>query len=516
MLQVDIALALASDHQSLTMIGDKNQAIYGWRFADCEMNFQRLRQRFPATQDLYLTVNYRSTHNIVTVLQSVMTDAPASPCSSTPASSSSSAAASNPLVWVQEVLDPSEEASWVISKLLELRPESSQLDEVQRFAGFASAASGITLANSIDSSTSTSTSSSFSRARSSMSSQIRQPYNHVAILARNHAHLHSLCEALRTHRVPFHMVRASEAGVPCKQAEVSVFLAYLAVVAAPSNADAIGGLAFTLPLIETDLFDGHPLLLAAHHIHEALRTEQLTVAQALQFILAVFFTEPLNTTPCGVTALPITAPLIRTSPSPVGCMHIHMIVDLVTTDDARALSGMNVLHWLVTAARLLEDAPAAATDADSIYGTVTLSTIHAAKGCEWNTVFLIRAEEGVLPTAWSAQDEAKLNEERRLMYVALSRARHSLHVSYCMDHASDQKHGRRHTLSRFLKSLPATSVRHERCAVLPSDGVDVGVDSDDECDAFIVHACKPLPPTHGAGRQILLNFNKRASKKFKP
>ena len=61
---------------------------------------------------------------------------------------------------------------------------------------------------------------------------------------------------------------------------------------------------------------------------------------------------------------------------------------------------------------------------------LTLSTIHSAKGLEWNTVFVIYALEGRFPSMRSVATDAELEEERRLMYVACTRAKEHLFITY--------------------------------------------------------------------------------------
>ena len=61
-------------------------------------------------------------------------------------------------------------------------------------------------------------------------------------------------------------------------------------------------------------------------------------------------------------------------------------------------------------------------------GRLVLSTIHSAKGLEWEHVFLIHLVDGCLPSSYSLFNEESLEEERRLFYVAATRAKQSLYL----------------------------------------------------------------------------------------
>ena len=89
---------------------------------------------------------------------------------------------------------------------------------------------------------------------------------------------------------------------------------------------------------------------------------------------------------------------------------------------------------------------------------LTLSTIHSAKGLEWHTVFLIWAAEGRFPSAYINSDE-EMDEERRLMYVATTRAKQELYITYpvyIFDRMVGTVLGKP---SRFVEGLPETLLR---------------------------------------------------------
>ena len=93
-----------------------------------------------------------------------------------------------------------------------------------------------------------------------------------------------------------------------------------------------------------------------------------------------------------------------------------------------------------------------ATDRDE-EGVLTLSTIHSAKGLEWHSVFIIWAVEGRFPSLYNKEDD-DLEEERRLMYVAATRAKENLFISYpinIFDRATGMVLSKP---SRFLEDIP--------------------------------------------------------------
>lgn len=84
---------------------------------------------------------------------------------------------------------------------------------------------------------------------------------------------------------------------------------------------------------------------------------------------------------------------------------------------------------------------------------VTLMTLHSAKGLEFPIVFMSGLEEGIFPTARSFQDDEKLEEERRLCYVGITRAQQQLYLSYASQRMLYNQVNY-NAPSRFLKEIP--------------------------------------------------------------
>ena len=127
--------------------------------------------------------------------------------------------------------------------------------------------------------------------------------------------------------------------------------------------------------------------------------------------------------------------------------------------------GKNLLELtqMVALITMLEE-----RDADSL-DAVRLSTLHAAKGLEFRHVFLVGVEEGVLPHR-EAIEAGNVDEERRLMYVGLTRAQESLHLSYCR---TRKRAGEKVDCapSRFLAELSQEDVRYAEQPLSGDDAV---------------------------------------------
>lgn len=140
-------------------------------------------------------------------------------------------------------------------------------------------------------------------------------------------------------------------------------------------------------------------------------------------------------------------------------------------DSLRALVGLaDDLAAVTPSATLVDlvaelDERAAAQHAPAVDG-VTLASLHAAKGLEWDAVFLVGLSEGLMPISL-AETDAAVAEERRLLYVGITRAREHLELSWARARNPGGRASRRR--SRFLERLWPGDEAADRRQTLPDD-----------------------------------------------
>jgi DNA helicase-2/ATP-dependent DNA helicase PcrA len=121
---------------------------------------------------------------------------------------------------------------------------------------------------------------------------------------------------------------------------------------------------------------------------------------------------------------------------------------------ARAEEEKMTLTDFLTEQSLVADVDALEAGADSI----TLLTLHAAKGLEFPVVFITGLEEGLLPHIRSFEDPDGMAEERRLLYVGVTRAKDYLFLTYAFRRSLYGGRSEANVASRFLEDLPAERV----------------------------------------------------------
>ncbi len=130
--------------------------------------------------------------------------------------------------------------------------------------------------------------------------------------------------------------------------------------------------------------------------------------------------------------------------------------------------GLNELDLFLAHAAL----ESGETQGDQYDDCVQLMTLHSAKGLEFKLVFIVGVEEGLFPSPRSIEDPGRLEEERRLCYVGITRAMQVLYLSYA---ESRRIYGRDTypTCSRFIKEIPSEQIQEIRMGATISRPVSV-------------------------------------------
>lgn len=398
-LQAEIVERLAVAHQNVMAVGDDAQSIYSFRGADFR-NIMDFERRFPGARVIALEENYRSTQPILDLANAVIERAAER---YTKILRTRLTEGVTPLLVQAE--NESFQSRFVCQRILELREEGVPLEE-------------------------------------------------IAVLFRSSFHSFDLEVELARADLPF-IKRGGFKFV--ETAHVKDVVAHLRVAVNPF--DTVSWLRILL-LLEGigPKTAGEMVEAIAEHGGDvsALKLASRRAGQSKEL-------ERLGL---------LVAALASDAPPPAVALeraiaHYEPILKRVHPDDhPRRLKDLEHLVTIASRYRSLEsmlsdfaleppsDAIGGSLAEAADEGRLTLSTIHSAKGLEWHTVFLIWAAEGKFPVQYSTLDEAELEEERRLCYVAITRAKRLLYISYPIQYferGSGPAFGRP---SRFVEDLP--------------------------------------------------------------
>ena len=398
-LQAEIVERLAVAHRNVMAVGDDAQSIYSFRGADFR-NIMDFERRFPGARVIALEENYRSTQPILDLANAVIERATER---YTKILRTRLTEGVTPLLVQAE--NESFQSRFVCQRILELREEGVPLEEIAVL--FRSSFHSFDLELEL--------------ARADLPFVKRGGFKFVET-----AHVKDVVAHLRVAVNPFDTV---------SWLRILLLLEGIGPKTAGEMVEAIaehGG-------------DVSALTLASRRAGQSKELERLGL------LVAALASE----------APPPAAALER------AIAHYEPILKRVHPDDhPRRLKDLEHLVTIASRYRSLESMLsdfALEPPSDAIGGTLaeaadegrlTLSTIHSAKGLEWHTVFLIWAAEGKFPAQYSMLDEAELEEERRLCYVAITRAKRLLYLSYPIQYferGSGPAFGRP---SRFVEDLP--------------------------------------------------------------
>jgi DNA helicase-2/ATP-dependent DNA helicase PcrA len=380
-LQSEIVRGLAVGHDNVMAVGDDSQSIYSFRGADFR-NIMDFEQLFPGTRLIKLEENYRSTKPILELANAIIDRAREKHTKILRART----VGSQPPVLVQ-CGDERAQSRFVAQRILELREEGLSLDE-------------------------------------------------VAVLFRSSFHSFDLELELQKSDLPF----VKRGGFKfIETAHVKDVLAHLRVIANPQDAVSWHRVLLLLdglgPKTADDLF-AH--LSTAPDLAGAVERlgsypRRGAWAKDLQRLADLFGQVASDTVPVADKVSEVVGfyvPMMR---------HVHpedypkreKDLEHFVTISQRYRSLQSLLSDMALEPPTDSVGDVLAADVDE--GLLTLSTIHSAKGLEWRAVFVIGLVDGRFPSLYNLRDEEEVEEERRLLYVAVTRAKEHLYLTYPID-----------------------------------------------------------------------------------
>ena len=428
---------LAGERLSMTIVGDDDQSIYGWRGARVE-TIQTFGHDFPGTHIVRLEQNYRSTSTILDAANAVIARNPAR-----------------------------------LGK--NLWTEGERGDPIRLYAAFNEQDEARYVADEINQLLEAGTNA-----------------NEIALLYRSNAQSRVLEEALIHSQIPYRIYGGQRF---YERLEIRNSVAYLRLILNRQDDAAIERIinvptrgignktVETLRIIARD--QGCSLWQAADH---AIGNQVLTkrAANALaDFMLLIADLEELVK---GKEELGEMVKIVNEASGLIefhekekgekGRARVENLQELVTA--AQSFAGDDEAETPIEMlAQFLGEASLDAGDrqADEFEDSVNLMTLHSAKGLEFDHVFLVGLEEGLFPHKMSMDDAGGLQEERRLAYVGITRARHVLTLTYAESrrlYGSEQFN----SISRFVKEIPAELMNEVRLRSTVSRPVSFGLQED--------------------------------------
>jgi DNA helicase-2/ATP-dependent DNA helicase PcrA len=410
-LQAQIVKLMTTRHDNVAVVGDEFQSIYSFRGAS-HKNMLEFPKLFPAAQIIKLEENYRSTQPILEVANAIIEDVK----ESFKKRLFSRLDGGQPPV-VVSARDENEQSRFVAQRISELREE------------------GV-------------------------------PFSEIAVLFRSSSHSFDLEIELGKQGIPFRKfggIRFAES------AHIKDALAFLRVVVKPSDT-----LAWFRALKLIDHIGEATVYQILEHL--GVETKEFRATKAKENLFKKLHRFPARAsyqTQLTRLARVFTTVLAGNSPGEQLGAVLRFYRPLLKSkyDDAQR-RGRDLEHLQAiakrykTAAKLLEDValdPTEAMDGSTVRrggGFVTLSTVHSAKGLEWDNLFVIWMTDGWFPSNRFRDEFDDLEEERRLLYVATTRARKELNFVYPVNVYRYTENDSLPTVSRFLEPIPAEILPH--------------------------------------------------------
>ncbi len=412
---------LGSGHGNVVVVGDDDQSIYGWRGADIR-NILDFEKEFASAKLVRLEENYRSTPDILQVANAAITQNVGRKGKTLRATR-----ASGEPVTVVAALDERDEADWV-------------LEEVK-----------------------------------SRRNQENRGLSEFAVLYRTNAQSRALEDALRRETIPYRLVGSVRF---YDRREIRDLMSYLKLIANPSDEEAFRR-AISVP--KRGIGDATVDLLAASARESgftlfeiASRAElQESLRPAARNALAEFsrvidsLRERAKDTSVDVLIQELISEIkyadYLQAEGPESARdrveNVSALIDgaAETVIDDGGEVGLTPLDHFLQRAMLVAGADALDPSADA----VTLMTLHNAKGLEYPVVFLTGLEDGLFPLSQSFDDPPKLEEERRLFYVGITRAQEKLFLSF-----TEMRRRNGELLpsikSRFLREIAAATLEEKK------------------------------------------------------